>query len=102
MNGKIYLDCPGRICSETHPQVFQYKLINRFFPCNYTLSNWYSNIKIYVSTVIQQSDTLVHYIVYCTNVAMFCKQFREHKENIVKFWFPLSEPDTLFGIQNGT
>ena len=27
-----------RICSETDLQAFQYKIINRFFPCNYTLS----------------------------------------------------------------
>ena len=29
---------PYRICSETDLQAFKYKIINRFFPCNYTLS----------------------------------------------------------------
>ena len=35
---------PFRACIETSLQTFQYKIINRFFPCNYTLSIWYKDV----------------------------------------------------------
>ena len=95
---------PYRICSETDLQAFQYKIINRFFPCNYTLSIWYSDITNICQYCHQQSDTLVYYFVFCTEsvVAMFWKQFGKMWKRIFEFWFPLSELDILFGIQNET
>ena len=93
---------PYRICSETDLQAFQCKIINRFFPCNYTLSIWYSDITNICQYCHQQSDTLVHYFVYCTDVAMFWKQFGKMWKRIFEFWFPLSELDILFGFQNET
>ena len=93
---------PYRICSETDLQAFQYKIINRFFPCNYTLSIWYSDITNICQYCHQQSDTLVHYFVYCTDVAIFWKQFGKMWKRIFEFWFPLSELDILFGLQNET
>ena len=57
--GNIF-NLPYRICSETDLQVFQYKIINRFLTCNYTLSIWYSDIMNICQYCHQQSDTLVH------------------------------------------
>ena len=71
-------------------------IINRFFPCSYTLSIKYSDITNICQYCHQQSDTLVHYFVYCTDVAMFWKQFGKMWKRIVEFWFPLSELDVLF------
>ena len=65
---------PYGICSETDLQAFQYKIINRFFLCNYTLSIWYSDITNICQYCHQQSDALVHNFEYCTDVAMFRKQ----------------------------
>ena len=93
---------PYRISSETDLQAFQYKIINRFLPCNYTLSIWYSDITNICQYCHQQSDTLAHYFLYCRDVAMFWKQFGKMWKRIVEFWFPLSELDILFGIQNET
>ena len=47
----------------------------------------------------QQSDTLVHYIVYCTDVAIFWKQFGKMWKRIFDYRFPL---DILFGVRNET
>ena len=99
MNGEISLDCPIEFADL---QAFQYKIINRFFPCNYMLSIWYSDITNICQYCHQQSDTLVYYFVYCTDVAMFWKQFGKMWKRIFEFWFPLSELDILFGIQNET
>ena len=40
--------------------------------------------------------------MYCIDVAMFWKQFGKMWKRIVEFWFPLSELDILFGIENET
>ena len=76
---------PYRIYSETDLQAFQYKIINRFFPCKYTLSIWYSDITNTCQYCHQQSVTLVYYFVYCTDVAMFWKQFGKMWKRIFEF-----------------
>ena len=52
---------------------FQYKIINRFFPCNYKLSIWYSEISNMCQSCCKEVDTLVHYFVYCADVVIFWK-----------------------------
>ena len=93
---------PYRICSETDLQAFQYKMINRFFPCNYTLSVWYSNITNICHYCHQQSDTLVHYFGYCTDIPLFWKQFRKMWKSVFEVWFPLSELNIFWDIQHET
>ena len=68
---------PFKICIETDLQTFQYKIINRFFPCNYTLSIWYSEISNMCQSCCKEVDTLVHYFVYCADVVIFWKQFEK-------------------------
>ena len=91
---------PFRVCTETNLQTFQYKIINRFFPCNYTLSIWYkdvSNICQYCSADI---DTLLHYFVECHDVALFWSGFKRWWKRNNDFCFPLTEIDIIFGIKN--
>ena len=74
---------------ETDLQTFQYKIIHRFCPCNYTLYVWYSEI----SNMCQHChkvDILVHYFVYSTNVELFWKLFEKRWKRNFEFWFVLS------------
>ena len=45
---------------------------------------------------------MVNYAVHCTDVAMIWTQCGNMWKRIFEFWFPLSEVDSLFGIQNET
>ena len=78
---------PFRICIETDLQSFQYKIINRFFPCNYTLSIWYSDISDTCQYCQKESDTLVHYFVHCSDVIIFWKQFEKMWKRVFDMWF---------------
>ena len=89
---------PFKICVETDLQTFQYKIINRFFPRNYTLSIWYSEISNMCQSCCKEVDTLVHYFVYCADVVIFWKQFEKMWKRIFEFWFPLREVDIIFGV----
>ena len=89
---------PFKICIETDLQTFQYKIINRFFPCNYTLSIWYSEISNMCQYCCKEVYTLVHYFVYCADVVIFWRQFGKMWKRIFEFWFPLREVDIIFGV----
>ena len=86
---------PFKICIETDLQTFQYKIVNRFFPCNYTLSIWYSEISNMCQYCCKEVDTLVHYFVYCADVVIFWKQFEKMWKRIFEFWFPSSSITVL-------
>ena len=89
---------PFKICIETDLQTFQYKIINRFFPCNYMLSIWYSESSNMCQYCCKEVDTLVHYFVYCADVVIFWRQFGKMWKRIFEFWFPLREVDIVFGV----
>ncbi len=80
---------PYTICNETDLQSFQYKIINRFLPCNYTLSIWYNNILETCQYCHNNIDTLVHYFVHCQDVTVFRKQFEKMWKRIYECWFPI-------------
>ena len=44
--------------------------------------------------------TLVHYFVNCADVVIFWKQFAKMWKRTFEYWFPLSEVDILFSVQN--
>ena len=78
---------PYKICIETDLQTFQYKIINRFFPCNYTLSIWYSEISNMCQYCCKDVDTLVHYFVYCADVVISGNSLRKCGKGSLNFDF---------------
>ena len=95
---------PYGICSETDLQAFQYKIINRLFPCNYTLSIWYSDITNICQYTIVISRVIHWSTILCTVQMLQCSGNNLGKcgKVYLSFWFPLSELAILFGIQNET
>ena len=93
---------PFTVTFETDIQSLQYKIIHRFFPCNYTLSIWFRDISRECSSCLPEieSDTLEHYFIHCKQVVPFWKKFEEMWKSVYKIWFPLTDLDILFGIRN--
>ena len=97
---QTFFTLPYETCVETNLQSFQYKILNRFFPCNYNLSLWFkevSNVCEYCQTV---TDTTVHYFFSCEKVCDFWYSFSRWWKNVHEFRFVLTERDIIFGIQN--
>ena len=88
------------ICDETLLQTFQYKILHRFFPCNYMLSKWYSDKLEICDYCMLTSDTLEHYFFYCKEVYVFWAALYKWWRRIYGFVFPVSVEDIIFGIYN--
>ena len=88
------------ICEETLLQTFQYKILNRFFPCNYVLSKWYKDKLEICEYCTLDSDTLEHYFFYCKDVHDFWMSLYKWWKRIHGFIFPACVEDIIFGIYN--
>ena len=86
-------------CCESFVQSFQYKILNRFFPCNYYLS-----IIIRDQTPLcgrcNETDSLEHYFYYCTDVNNFWISINRWMKSILETTFELNLINILFGIPN--
>ena len=99
---KYYFMLPFNVCIDTELQSLQYKIIHRFFPCNYTLSIWFDDIQslCQLNGCTGKVDTLQHYFFYCTSVAEFWNAFMRFWRIQVGFSFALNELDVIFGVLN--
>ncbi len=90
---------PYRLIRDTNIQSLQYRIIHRFFPCNYTLNKWYTEHSSKCSKCCK-SDTLEHYFVDCEKLKYFWSSFVKWWLNISKINLKLSTLDIVFGIPN--
>ena len=97
-----YFTLAFNVCIDTELQTFQFKIIHRFFPCNYTLSLWYNDVDNMCQFCVsdRQLDSIQHYFYHCTIVANFWYSFIRWWKNITGFSFVLDEIDIIFGILN--
>ena len=97
-----FFKLPFDVCCDTELQSLQYKIIHRFFPCNYTLSIWFDDVqcecKYFECTGVV--DNIQHYFCHCHSVAMFWKSFMKFWYNVTGCNFMLGEVDIIFGILN--
>ena len=80
-------------------QSFHYQILHRFFPCNYILNKWYSDIKK-ECTYCSESDTLEHYFFNCSKLKCFWSSFFKWWFSITETQFGLHALDIVLGIQN--
>ena len=90
---------PFEACRETHIQSFQYKILHRFFPCQYTLSLWYKEENAKCKSC-NEIDYLEHYFYSCTPVNNFWKMVEKWWLTILGTSVALSAADVLLGIAN--
>ncbi len=107
-----YLDCNNmnwqdhyciayEICRETYVQSFQYKIFNRFFPCNYALSLWYeSEDAMCKHCQDNEIDYIEHYFFFCKESLLFWKSMKSWLLHITKTRIEFDVKDVLFGIPN--
>ena len=99
MWAEIY-QIPYKVCQETLIQSFQYKILNRFFPCNYQLSIWYNENNAICNYCETLTDTISHYFFECQNVKLFWESFTKWWKALYGFNVILQTYDVVFGINN--
>ena len=90
---------PYRVCRETYLQSFQYKIMNRFFPCNYTLSKWYNDHSP-KCTQCDSTDYLEHYFYLCEHVKSFFQSVEKWWLSTIEVSMKLNAKYVLLGIPN--
>jgi hypothetical protein len=86
-------------CCESFVQSFQYKILNRFFPCNYYLSKFIKD-QTPLCGKCNITDSLEHYFYYCTDVNNFWISINRWMKSILETTFELNFINVLFGIPN--
>ena len=103
LNWSNLFTIPLKCCEETKLQSFQYKILNRYFPCQYTLSIWFEDESPMCQHCYEnEEDTIEHYFYQCTDVFMFWNSFSRWWKGIYGFTFILREQDVILGIENET
>ena len=90
---------PFSSARETSIRSLQYKILHRFFPCNYTLSKWFSN-QTNICNFCSEIDNLEHYFFNCKHVEIFWSSFYKWWQNTTQVQLQLNCLDVIFGIHN--
>ena len=99
LNWECIYQNPYKITYETAVQSLQYKIVHRFYPCNYTLSIWYDNLDPLCSTC-DEVDFLEHFFYYCPPVYNYWQELQEWFYKNVQIKIPLTKVEILFGLNN--
>ncbi len=91
---------PYNVCQETALQSFQYKVFQRFYPCNYTLSVWYKDHNSECTICKNGVDYLEHFFYYCKETEKFWKSLQQWWHNTIETTIVLDPMSVLFGISN--
>ena len=95
---QIYL-LPSKIVKATNLKSLQYRILHRFFNCNYKLFLW--NIKDSpVCSECNMTDNLEHYFYYCDSVKIFWKKVENWMNHIFSTSYNLTVLDVLLGCLN--
>ena len=89
---------PFKTVRETRIQSFQYKILNRIFPCNYYLAKFKQEISCNCEYCKDNVDTIEHYFYYCRNVREFWTSFSKWFSNIIEDNVILEIEDIIFGF----
>ena len=84
----------------TSLQSFQYKILHRFYPCNYNLSIWFNDESELCNECLTEVDYLEHFFYQCKDVRMFWRTVEIWLHNSFHMSIKLSTSDILFGIHN--
>ena len=90
---------PYKCCRETSLQSLQYQIIHRFYPCRYNLNLWQKEPDNKCKTC-GEIDSLQHYFVECTTVALFWKYLKTWCRFNFDFAIAFGPLDILLGIPN--
>ena len=98
---KYTFTMPYVTCKETSLQSLQYKILHRFFPCNYIVHKWYPHHSALCSDC-NLEDTIEHYFYECSIALKFWIQFYKWWKNVTLCNINLCLHDIIFGVFNPT
>ncbi len=90
---------PYKLNRDTKIQSLQFRIIHRFFPCNYTLNTWYHDQSSECS-YCGNEDTLEHYFVNCPHLKNLWNSFFSWWYCTSKTRIQLTSLDIILGIAN--
>ena len=92
-----YFLLPNLTVKDTKLQTFQYKILNRIFPCQSKLFTWKlaENNKC---ELCKEHDSITHYFYYCPASKLFWKTLTNWISNSMMYTCELSTTDVIFGI----
>lgn len=93
---------PFKTVRETKIQSFQYKIINRIFPCNYYVSKFKKDISDKCEVCNDYVDTLEHYFFYCNSVKIFWNSFSRWFTCLTNENINIEVKDVIFGFLENT
>ena len=83
----------------TKLQVFQYKILNRIFPCQSLLHTW----KLALDNKCESCnvyDSITHYFYNCPMATLFWNQLSKWLSNNCSIQISLAKIDVIFGIKS--
>ena len=92
---------PYNVTRETVIQSFQYKILHRFYPCNYTLSVWYKDQSPHCNQC-NEVDLPEHFFFHCKHVQHLWLAIENWWRNILEVTFKLDVNTVIFGIPRTT
>ncbi len=93
-------ELPYAVIRDTKYQTLQYKIINRIFPCKYTLAKW-NVVDSELCSDCALPETLEHYFFECHQSYTFWNNLSTWLNNTMSINIPLTKFDVLFGIAQG-
>jgi len=95
-----YYQLPYLITRDTTLQSFQYKILHRFFPCNYTLSIWYKDQSAFCNVCKNETDHLEHYFFSCPHLSIFWTSIERWWLKSLDISVRLDTQIVMFGLVN--
>jgi len=95
-----FYQLPYLITRDTSLQSFQYKIIHRFFPCNYTLSIWYKDHAECCNVCKNETDHLEHYFFSCSQLNIFWTGIERWWLQTLDISVRLNSQHVIFGLIN--
>ena len=94
-----YHQLPYNVTRDTAIQSMQYKVLHRFFPCNYILSVWYKDLSDKCS-YCEETDHIEHYFYKCTSLELFWHSIENWWLNNLGSTIRLNVENAVFGLTN--
>ena len=96
-----FYQTPYVVTRDTKIQSLQYRILNRFFPCNYILSKWYAN-ESEICNYCADVDLIEHYFFSCKSLKLFWDGLYKWWLNNIGTTIKLKPEYVIFGICNLT
>ncbi len=101
LDWKLIFNIPYVLVRDTKVQNLQYKILHRFFPCNYILNKWYPEMEKYCM-YCKREETLEHYFYECSTLTSFWNSFFKWWYSVCRIRIELHCLDIVLCIQNAS